>query len=95
MARVETVSCDQCGAIKGAANHWLTMDVEDAAEFDTGDGWKPSVFIGGMQPAHFTRLDICGQMCFYKKLGVLLFGETATGPAVDRSPEPRAVAYDS
>lgn len=68
--KVETVKCDECGAIKGESNHWLALDVRNGAPF------PPWIHIGDIHvesESGFQRRDICGQACFYKHLDGLLF----------------------
>lgn len=64
--RVETVKCDECGAIKGESNHWLKIQVDP----ETGAvSVKHCVPMIGYQ-----ERDICGQACFHKYLDRILFG---------------------
>lgn len=68
--KVETVKCDECGAIKGESNHWLVLDVFK----DDGSPLLPWIHIGDVSPEKgFERRDLCGQACFYKHLDGLLF----------------------
>lgn len=86
MARIETVTCDECGAVKGAANHWLHMDVLAVPKLNAH-----AINIGREELENgFQRRDLCGQMCFLRMLGVLLFGETPRGVG---APRPMAVPY--
>lgn len=67
--RIETVKCDQCGAVKGESNHWLHMDVAT-----NRDGNIIYVSIGRAKTEQgFERMDLCGQECFHKILDALLF----------------------
>ncbi len=72
--RIETVKCDECGVVKDAANHWLSMDVEAA---ERPQGYLPAITIdlGGDPQEGFERHDICGQGCFHRHLDKLLFPE--------------------
>jgi hypothetical protein len=70
--RVETVKCDQCGAIKGEGNHWLYVDVENIAGTKHQ---RPVIIIDidGDPQDNCERRDLCGQDCFHKHLDALLF----------------------
>ncbi len=72
--KVETVKCDECGAVRGEANHWLKIQVDAQAAAIVVN--HPGPVVG------YEERDICGQMCFYRHIGVLLFGETPRGALV-------------
>ncbi len=74
--RVETVKCDQCGAMKGEGNHWLKLkvapalgDLPLAVHASTGENDRTY-----LEESWETR-DLCGQACFHKHLDALLFPE--------------------
>ncbi len=87
--RVETVRCDQCGAIKGEGNHWLYVDVEKLAPWDS-DGLHAPAKTAEIMLGHavviegYERHDLCGQDCFHKHLDALLF--TPKQPLMDSGP---------
>ncbi len=75
--RVETVKCDQCGAIKGEGDHWLLIDVQNRS---TGAPGTPRIVIPPDDKLldGYQRRDLCGQACFHKHLDALLFPERKT-----------------
>ncbi len=80
MAKPKGLICDECGVHEDEPRNWLTMDVQNGAD----STWRPRVKINGNVPVPdavdgYTRLDLCGQMCVYRRLGVLLFGEEPRG----------------
>lgn len=69
--KVETVKCDECGAIKGESNHWLAIDVRP--ESISEGNQLISIGFKNVPSPNFNRRDLCGQACFYKHLDGLLF----------------------
>ncbi len=67
--------CDQCGAIKGEANHWLLIDVQNRSKEAVG---VPRIVIPPDDKLMdgYKRIDLCTQACFHKHLDALLFPET-------------------
>ena len=68
---VEKVVCDECGRVRGEANHWhrlgvmVSIDGKYSLELgeligDVPEGWGYSVH------------DLCGEQCFYRHIGKLL-----------------------
>jgi hypothetical protein len=61
MAKVETITCDVCGKIKGEVNHWFKASSTDGSdEIIRGFSVYPSD-----EPIDrgFVYLDLCGQSC--------------------------------
>lgn len=61
MARVETVRCDGCGALKGESNHWWHLTVW---ETEYSVSLTSIACDGSLQPL---RLDICSEKCLMTK----------------------------
>ncbi len=76
MAKPKGLICDECGVHEEEPRNWLTLDVEQ-----DHPGQIPDVMITRAEypKPGFARFDLCGQMCVYRRLGVLLFGEEPRG----------------
>lgn len=74
--------CDECGRIKGDANHWHQVGVYTwpsvAGGMHTlmllGEPMEPPSIAGDDYEVH----DLCGEACFYKHIGKLLRLNPAT-----------------
>lgn len=66
--------CDECGRIKGEANHWHQMGLIPSI---MGGPW---IELGSLAGPHslkeytdaYVVHDLCGEQCLYKHLGKLL-----------------------
>jgi len=68
MANFSGVRCDECGRIKGEANHWHQIGLTQAL----GKDGSISLLLGAMHYDVDEVHDLCGEACFYKHIGKLL-----------------------
>lgn len=72
MARSESVTCDVCGKIKGATNHWFVVGQKDSCVYIvTGGDVRAGVPPGG----EGIVVDACGESCVLKKVSELIGGK--------------------
>jgi uncharacterized protein (DUF486 family) len=64
--RSETITCDVCGAVKQASNHWYVLVVED-----NGKAFI-SIYLAVDYNVAGQRVDICGQACIIRKVSQLI-----------------------
>jgi len=62
---VEKVFCDECGRVKGEANHWHRMVV-------AGPKGKETIRLGDLGEDPYGVHDLCGEQCFYKHIAKLM-----------------------
>lgn len=78
MAVIQQYECDECGAVKGATNHWWVVAMERPGalllpleDFEEMQRRNHRAFAGGVRM-------VCGQACAVKRLSIFM-GETVDG----------------
>lgn len=79
MSQFTATKCDECGRIKGEANHWLTLQTWEHGDAHRCDhivalGNKSELLMGTSDITGSRRVehDLCGQACAMKHLAALL-----------------------
>ena len=75
--KVEKLVCDECGKVQGEANHWTELTSWTSKSAGTlaiavGMCADQLVLERVDPPVEPEVWDLCGQQCFYKKVGKLL-----------------------
>ena len=66
--RAESITCDVCGAVKRAVNHWFVVGRNEGVIY--------IVTSGDVRGASGQTSDLCGESCVLKKISELIEGKT-------------------